>query len=156
MSRDRDIHHLHKLAAEAWLRLEAGAYEHLGIELRCIETHRLVKLQDSDYAKGRDAEGNIIDKNLVVTSKRGGDSTHNLTRVSDGQPMSAAFHAAIVLPRGRLLGLPKLGPAGVLVYKAVAELARQQGLRCGAKWKDYMHFELRGNDLKKAKADAAA
>lgn len=33
--------------------------------------------QDADYAKGRDADGNVVDESEVVTNARAGQSPHN-------------------------------------------------------------------------------
>lgn len=156
MSRDRNPQHLHPLTLAAWKRLERSARRYLGLSLQRGEGYRLPALQNRDYRKGRDKNGNIIDRSKVVTNKRGTTGKHCLTRKSDGKPMSGAFHAWVKLPGGRLLGLRRLGPAGVIIYMALACLARQQGLRCGASWKDYTHFELRGKRWKQAQRDAAA
>jgi hypothetical protein len=45
-----------------------------------IETWRSPADQDGDFARGRDASGKVVDRRLVVTAKRGGESWHNLER----------------------------------------------------------------------------
>jgi hypothetical protein len=152
---NRNVDDLHRQMCVKMNELIEYVWKQLGIRLKSGETHRLDGRQNSLYRLGRDIHGNIIDKDKVVTYKKGGGSKHGLTRKSDGKKMACAVHLWVVRPDGKVLGLPRLGPAGVLVYRAVAACAKQLGLRHGASWKDYTHVELTGDDWKNAKEDAA-
>lgn len=151
---NKNVNDLHPTMLRKGLRLGEYVYQQLGVQLKWGETHRDPARQNKLYQKGRDANGRIIDKSKVVTYKKGGGSKHNLTRKKDGKKMSCAVHLWVVRPGGKVLGLPRLGPAGVLIYRAVAECAKQLGLRHGASWKDYTHVELTGDDWRRAKKDA--
>lgn len=43
-----------------------------------VEGFRSAAQQDIDYAKGRDEDGNVIDKLKVITHAKGGQSPHNV------------------------------------------------------------------------------
>lgn len=64
-------------------------------------TFRSNEEQAVEWAKGRDDNGNIINKALVSTKKRPGESAHNITK-ADGTPAACGFDFAIKLSTGKL------------------------------------------------------
>lgn len=89
--------------------------------------------QDGLWLKGRDAEGNVINKALVVTNARGGESWHNFGLAVDCYPENVA-------------GIIDWNPAHP-VWKRMEEIGQSLGLTSGANWirlVDAPHFQLTG------------
>jgi len=164
MKRDRDPDHLHPFALMKMRQLDRLAFK-TGIGTLLEETWRDPVLQSADYAKGRDAHGNIIDRSQVVTNARGGQSDHNFTRMvadpgaPDGWrevPASLAWHFYILHPDGGLLGLGEhpLDAAAKEQYARLGALAATIDVRWGGdtdrdgkpfepgEW-DLVHFSAR-------------
>ena len=146
--RDRDPLHLHPAMLPLLHnhRLLAAEDPEIG-PTEMIETWRAPSTQDADFAKGRDAQGNIIDKAAVVTFKKGGLSWHNLTRMmlrcpdgphesrdhiaGAGGRIAACSSQGFNLGEGCIcaIGLERLHNAGTWV-EVPASLAYHLALRC--------------------------
>lgn len=108
----------------------------VGISLDLIETWR--GQADQDDAKRRGA-----------SQARWRQSWHNVT-FRNGRPASLAYHLAVRLPEGGLLGFgkSKLNKAGYRVYEAVGIIGAEIGLRWGGDWdQDGKLLERGENDL---------
>lgn len=89
--------------------------------------------QDNEFAKGRDAEGNIIDKHAVVTNARGEYSWHNFGLAVDCEPVE----------KDNTIDWNADHPHWKLMEKIGVSL----GLTSGATWVrlvDAPHFQLTG------------
>lgn len=94
---------------------------------------RTVEEQDALFAKGRDAQGNVTNKALVVTNARGGNSYHNFGMAVDCYPVDQA-------------GAVDWNPQHPQ-WKRMEELGVSIGLTTGANWiriVDAPHFQLTG------------
>jgi D-alanyl-D-alanine carboxypeptidase len=94
---------------------------------------RTVDEQDELYAKGRDSEGNVVDKAKVVTNARGGNSWHNFGLAVDCYPADQA---------GGVDWNPQHPD-----WKRMEALGVSLGLTSGANWiriVDAPHFQLTG------------
>ena len=103
-----------------------------GVEYWCISGFRSWPEQDALFSKGRDAKGNVIDKGLVVTNARGGQSNHNYTVAADFCMDKDVLRAG-------------LQPDwNVKSYEVLAEEAEKLGLEAGLRWKfvDAPHIQL--------------
>lgn len=81
MSRDRDRRHLHPSMLPILDRHQSLAAADPSCDVTILfETWRSPADQDADFARGRDSAGHIVDRGLVVTAKRGGESWHNMER----------------------------------------------------------------------------
>lgn len=114
-----------------------------GINAFIDETYRNEKDQNADFAKGRDANGNVIDKHAIVTNARYGQSPHNCTTTVNGiiVPSARAFDFAIELDGGTL----DWNGSDAQWLRAL-DIGRALGLMSGEDWKcglkDEPHFEL--------------
>jgi peptidoglycan L-alanyl-D-glutamate endopeptidase CwlK len=108
-----------------------------GLDILVTCTWRSGAEQKELYAKGRDAFGNIIDRNKVVTYAKAGKSKHNFM-IGD---IPASKAVDIVPRRGKELIWDKNDPS----WKQVGEIGENCGLEWGGRWKrqDYPHFQLR-------------
>lgn len=165
----RDIKHLHRIM-RPWVSTFIDlTWRRIGVRLKNVETWRDNSAQLVHYGKGRDEEGNVIDRSAVVTWVKPGFSYHNLT-MRDGTPASLAIHLVPELPEGRLLGYgtSKLDRAALLVYEAVGVIGTEIGGRWGGDWDqdgklmepgedDLGHWEFHpGFDIRQARAALAA
>jgi hypothetical protein len=94
---------------------------------------RTWKDQDGLWLKGRDAEGNVINKAQVVTNARGGESWHNFGLAVDCYPENVA-------------GMIDWNPAHPQ-WKRMEVIGVSLGLTSGANWirlVDAPHFQLTG------------
>lgn len=92
---------------------------------------RTYREQRQLYAKGRDKDGNVVNKNAVVTKAKAGKSLHNF---------GLAYHITVFNEAGTRR-LPDSNPA----WQAVADMA-PEGVEAGANWrkfKDRPHYEYR-------------
>ena len=106
-----------------------------GIDAFITQTYRSCAEQDSDYACGRTAPGNVI------TNAKGGQSAHNCT-LPDGTPASKAFDFAIQGENGTL-DWDATDPEWVTAIS----IGENLGLVSGSTWhsiKDDPHMELPG------------
>jgi len=108
-----------------------------GINLRVTEALRTIQYQNELYSKGRDANGKIIDKKLVVTYSKGGQSFHNY----------GAAYDVVILENNKAVWKSPL-------YKKIGEIGEGLGLIWGGRfgeskqgagdgW-DAPHFQLKG------------
>lgn len=144
----RDIGHLHPLARVVCLEHMRQAAA-LGLKVNLIETYRNLEDQEKAWLKGRDSNGVIIYPEEVVTKVRPGNSWHNLT-FRNGNPASLAYHLAIAIPGGRLLGFgaSKLDIAGLKLYECLGTLGKDLDLRWGGDWDEDDKLREKGeNDL---------
>jgi len=103
-----------------------------GIEIRVVQALRSWAEQAALYAKGRDANGNIVDKSQVVTNARPGYSYHNFGLAVDVAPFDG--------------GIPDWN-ANHPVWKRIVQVGTSLGLAAGAEWRtfpDYPHFQFTG------------
>lgn len=102
-------------------------------------TYRSNDEQAAAYAKGRDANGKIIDRKSVVTDEPPGHSAHNHVD-ENGLPAARAFDFAIGLPGAKL----DWSGTDPLWLRAVS-IGESLGIVSGSHWKtpvDRPHFEL--------------
>lgn len=95
---------------------------------------RTIEEQDALFAKGRDAEGNVINKAQVVTNARGGHSWHNFGLAVDCYPVDKTSNGVDWNPQH-----PD--------WKRMEALGVSLGLTSGANWiriVDAPHFQLTG------------
>lgn len=107
------------------------AAEDVPITVSC--SVRTVEEQDAEFAKGRDAEGNIIDKHAVVTNARGGYSWHNFGLAVDCEPVE----------KDNTIDWNADHPH----WKLMEKIGTSLGLTSGANWlrlADAPHFQLTG------------
>lgn len=106
-----------------------------GIPLMITCTFRPQAEQDELYAQGRTKPGKIV--TWVKVSK------HSFT--IDGVPASKAFDVA-VLKDGKPTWDIKVSvnDNDIGDYLEIAEIGRRLGLRAGADFRDFPHFELKG------------
>lgn len=96
-----------------------------------VEGYRPSSEQDALYAKGRDANGNVVDKAAVVTYARGGQSYHNY---------GLAIDVAVTSNGATDFTKP--------ITPAIAQYAKAQGFTWGGDFTgnggfvDYPHFEM--------------
>jgi peptidoglycan L-alanyl-D-glutamate endopeptidase CwlK len=103
-------------------------------------TYRSNAEQAEDWQKGRDANGNVIDKEAIITDEPPGHSAHNFTTAA-GTPCARAFDFAIQLP-GTKLDWSGTDP---LWLRAIS-IGESLGLVSGSTWKspvDRPHFEMK-------------
>lgn len=106
------------------------AQEGIPFILTC--TYRSQEEQDTLYAQGRLAAGKI-----VTWTKH---SRHSETR--NGEPASKAFDIAIIKDGKPTWDLKvSVNDDNIPDYIQAAEIGRKVGLRAGADFKDYPHFE---------------
>lgn len=103
------------------------------IYIAVVQGLRTVAEQDALFAKGRDAEGNVINRAKVVTNARGGHSWHNFGLAVDCAPVDAT---------GKIDWNPQHPQ-----WKRMEELGMSLGLTSGANWirlADAPHLQLTG------------
>jgi peptidoglycan L-alanyl-D-glutamate endopeptidase CwlK len=102
------------------------------ITIRVTTALRSWKEQAALYAEGRDANGNVVSKSLVVTHAKPGTSWHNYGLAADVAPFDN--------------GIPDWN-ASHPAWKRIVAVGESVGLVAGAKWRtfpDYPHFQLTG------------
>lgn len=106
------------------------------IPLRVTQGFRSWADQQKLWLQGRDADGNVIDKKLVVTNAPPGHSWHEFGLAVDVVPMT--------LPQGQ----PDWNVAH-LVWKRIVEIGESLGLFSGTEFHscpaDTPHFQFTGN-----------
>lgn len=103
--------------------------------------------QNTLFAQGRDAAGQIIDRTLVVTNCRGGQSAHNF--MLGDKPAALAFDC-VPLVGGKAMWM-RTHPAWQLMGAIGAEV----GLEWAGKWpsfSEYPHFQMPHFDARTAEA----
>jgi hypothetical protein len=120
----------------------------VGNEVFLTSTWRDPATQAAEYAKGRDANGNVIDQSAVVTNAAPGSSPHECTMNDDGvTPGARAFDFAIQLgDEGNMLDWDSDDEQ----WTHAIEIGTQMGLVNGKNFKnaqgeplgDADHFEL--------------
>jgi hypothetical protein len=178
---DTSREHLHPIMLPLLDRHQEILRRRFGIVTYLQETWRDPQTaQLAAYLKGRDPVTlQVVDRRLVVTDARPGQSWHGVT-YPNGKPASLAYHLGIdsdltaagtqYLGFGHadlyLAGAPRLrcdldgrepldelGP-GHLVYAAIMLVGESLGLTAGARWqsRDWMHFEKRVGTLAQVQA----
>jgi len=153
---DSDLNHLHPFVRSILAKHIAAATRH-GLITKVIETYRDETTQLVNWQKGRDAQGNIIDRAAIVTNAPPGASYHGV-RYNAGMPCSLAYHLAIDVPGPPLLGFgdSRLTKAAEALYTGLGILGEDLGLTWGGRWqlRDWTHFEQRfpGSSLADIKA----
>lgn len=142
----RDIEDLHPILRATCMEHQQLAGE-AGVRTLLIETYRDEQAQLDAWQKGRDAAGNIVDRDAVVTNSRPGASWHGVT-YGNGRPAALAYHLAVIAPDG--VGLVGYGDVPMVdsVYLMVGKIGEQLGLVWGGRWKqphDPSHYELHPN-----------
>jgi|SRR5579863_1351826 len=100
-----------------------------GISIRVVQSLRTWQEQAALYAKGRDADGNVVDKSQVVTNAKPGSSWHNFALAVDVAPFDG--------------GIPDWNiehPA----WKRIVAVGESVGLVSGSTWRtfpDWPHFQ---------------
>jgi hypothetical protein len=84
--------------------------------------------QDDLFFRGRDLDGTVVDRRLIVTNVRGGHSWHNVER--DGRPASMACDVLLVAADRK--ALPGNDPG----WDLLGQLAEKGGLTWGGRWGD--------------------
>jgi hypothetical protein len=130
---------IHPAMAAAVRRVDAKLSPD-GIHIRVTSGTRNEAEQDADFAKGRDAQGNIINPKLVVTHARYGYSAHNFGMAVDVVPglhIDGPWH-------------PDWNPAHPDFLKMVAAF-EAEGCIAGIRWAepktDPDHFQLGGQPV---------
>lgn len=121
----RDIGELHPFV-QAMCRQHIDECAKQGLRITVYATYRSSKFQDSLYAKGRTAKGNI------VTNAKGGQSYHN---------WRVAYDAAPLDDNGKI-NWSTTGESGKR-WRKMGEIGRSIGLEWGGDWKfvDMPHFQ---------------
>jgi RHS repeat-associated protein len=100
-----------------------------GIDLRVTSGIRSMQEQASLYGKGRDAKGNVVDKNAIVTNAKPGQSYHNF---------GLAFDVAIVD------GKKNNWNTSSTEWGKIGKLGETAGFEWGGRWTDLpdaAHFQ---------------
>lgn len=181
---DTDVNHLHPIMLPILAEHRDILRGRFGIQTYLQETARDNTAQRINFLKGRDPVTlEVIDRRLVVTNSREGQSWHNV-EYPTGKPASLAYHLGIdsdlVTPGLQYLGfgsaeldltgapklrcdldhrepLDELGP-GHLVYCVIGLVGEALGLTWGGRWaiRDWMHFEKRVGTLAQVQAVMAS
>lgn len=123
----RRLEDLHPIVA-AKVRAFLGLAEQAGIPLLVTQTYRSPEEQAALYAKGRDAEGRIVDATKVVTNAPPGTSAHEYGMAVDVVPLK---------PNGKPWWT---APAGI--WNQLYKLAEQVGLDAlGDRWGEYVSWD---------------
>ena len=118
------------------IRTMATMLEQENIVFRVTQGLRTWSEQDALWQKGRDADGNVADRAMVVTNAKGGSSWHNFGLAVDVVPSDdslGAFQADWNVAH----------PA----WKRLVSVGTSLGLAAGADWRtfpDWPHFQLTG------------
>ena len=116
------------------IRCMAEMLEGEGITIIVAQGLRTWPVQDALFAKGRDSQGNVIDKSQVVTNARGGESWHNF---------GLAVDCAIFDREHQTIDWNASHPA----WKRMEAVGISLGLTSGANWTrlvDAPHFQITG------------
>jgi hypothetical protein len=116
------------------------------VKLRINEAYRSSAQQNAYYAKGRDSQGNIVDKSKVVTYAQGGESYHNYGRAVD----------VVTMTNGQPDWSKPITPD-------IASYGIKQGFEWGGNFpstpidkRDYPHFQMTfGQSVQELQADAS-
>ena len=104
-----------------------------GIEIRITESLRTTERQDELYYQGRNENGDIIDKSIIVTNAKGSDYNSN-------HQWGIAFDVCIN---------DKSDPYNEELLNKVGEIGKSIGLDWGGDWETFVdkpHFQLQGYD----------
>lgn len=102
-----------------------------GVWIVITEALRTIVYQNSLYAKGRDANGKVINRSQVVTNARGGYSNHNF---------GYAFDFALLLRNGRSVAWDTLrddDKDSIPDWDEVVIEAKKLGLEWGGDWRSF-------------------
>jgi peptidoglycan L-alanyl-D-glutamate endopeptidase CwlK len=102
------------------------------IEIEVVQALRSWTEQAALYAKGRDDDGNIVDKSQVVTNAKPGHSWHNFGLAVDVSPFDE--------------GIPDWNSSHP-AWKRIIAVGESLGLVSGANWRsfpDAPHFQFTG------------
>lgn len=142
---------------QAMLAAHQKEAQRYGLNVRLIETWRDEATQALDFAKGRDAQGRVINPAAVVTNAQPGASYHGVS-LPDGTPAALAYHLALVTPGNDLVvgtrddllggfGAATLDAVWVSLYGVLGKIGERMGLTWGGRWQDFTHFEKRFANL---------
>jgi peptidoglycan L-alanyl-D-glutamate endopeptidase CwlK len=92
-----------------------------GIDVRVTSGMRSMQTQADLYNKGRDAKGNVVDKNAVITNAKPGQSYHNYGLALD-----------ITIVDGKKNNWNTSSPE----WKKAGELGEAAGFEWGGRWTD--------------------
>jgi peptidoglycan LD-endopeptidase CwlK len=111
----------------------------VGIKVGVDQTYRSKSEQDADYAEGRDANGNVVDPDKIITCAKGGESPHNCVD-DDGKPAARAFDFFIYASDDTTLDWDDEDPS----WQKAIRIGEAIGLISGSKFpmRDYAHMEL--------------
>lgn len=128
---------LFPLLAEVATLVVGRSYD-AGVQIIVTEALRTTEYQNSLYAKGRDRNGNIIDRSKVVTNAKGGYSNHNF---------GLAFDFALMPADGKNVYWDEVRDDdrdGAKDWAEVVKIAKALGLEWGGDWnfRDAPHFQL--------------
>lgn len=112
--------------------VDAEFQRQVGDHLEVVQGLRTWNQQEALWLKGRDANGNVINKDEIVTNAPPGHSYHELGMAVDCVPRS-------------LLPVKGWAPKSIL-WDVLTKIAESFGLACGSCWmhKDLPHFQLTG------------
>src|SRR5260221_11698506 len=102
------------------------------ITIRVVQSLRSWTEQAMLYAKGRDADGNVVDPRKVVTHARPGTSWHNFGLAVDVVPFDS--------------GIPDWNSSHP-AWRRIVAVGESVGLISGSRWRtfpDLPHFQLTG------------
>lgn len=135
-----------RLGGELLTRLEAEGYY-----FRITQGLRTWSQQNAIWMKGRDADGNIVDENLVVTHAPPGHSWHEFAVAFDGAPMVES--TLLTTGQEKPAFFPDWSPPTI---KGVARppwarwlaIGEELGMTSGSRWAedkcDWPHFQVTG------------
>lgn len=113
----------------------AGKMAEVGVPFIVTRTYRSQSEQDELYTQGRTKPGNKV--TWIKVSK------HSAVDIN-GKPASKAFDIVIMKERKPTWDLKcNVNDNEIPDYLEAADIGRKIGLRAGADFKDYPHFELR-------------
>jgi peptidoglycan L-alanyl-D-glutamate endopeptidase CwlK len=155
---DRNLDHLHPVVRNILDRHIELAKKH-ALPTVVIETYRDEAEQLANWQKGRNAAGEIVDRDAVVTFAKPGQSYHGLC-YTNGTPCSLAYHLVVGPP---LLGFGdnKMDHWSETLYTVLGQMGEELGMTWGGRWmnpRDWTHYELRvpGKSLTDLKSLIAA
>jgi peptidoglycan LD-endopeptidase CwlK len=122
---------VHPLLAER-VRSMADLLAGENINIRVVQGLRTWQEQAELYDRGRDEDGNVVDKSKVVTNAKPGASWHNYGLAVDVAPFDD--------------GIPDWN-ADHPVWKRIVAVGESCGLVSGSMWKtfpDWPHFQMTG------------
>lgn len=112
--------------------VDAEFQRQVGDHLEVVQGLRSWNQQQAIWLKGRDADGNVVNKDEVVTNAPPGHSWHEFGLAVDCVPRS-------------LLPVKGWAPESIL-WGLITKIAESYGLSCGACWmhKDLPHLQITG------------